>query len=49
MDSVSTTELELIDLVETLDMDTLRSYFMEIMTASIEDDPNTQTELEVEP
>lgn len=48
MDNVSATELELVELVESLDMDTLRSYFLEIMNASVEDDPNTQTELEVQ-
>jgi hypothetical protein len=41
MDEENTTEQELTQLIEELDILTLKSHFTDIMRASVEDDPNT--------
>lgn len=42
MEETTTIEQELVMLVEELPIETLKSYFVEIMLSSLADDPNTQ-------
>jgi hypothetical protein len=45
MTEENTTEQELTQLIEELDILTLKSHFTDIMQASVEDDPNTELEV----